>query len=137
MTTLTWRGGLHFEALPPSGSPLHMDAYPDSGGEGHGPTPLEAFLSALAACSAMDVISIMQKKQQRVTSYRVEIDGVRGPEGVFPRPYASITVRHIVSGENIDMAALQRSVQLSEEKYCAVLATLRESPAVHAECVVE
>lgn len=132
MTTVTWHGGMHFEALPPSGQSLHMDAYPDAGGENHGPTPLEAFLSALAACTAMDVISILQKKQQIITAYRIEIDGVRGPEGQFPRPYKSITVRHIVSGENVDPAAVARSVQLSEEKYCAVLATLRESPPVHA-----
>ena len=78
MVTVNWTGNMAFEADPPSGNRFVMDAYPESGGEGKGPTPLEAFMSSLAACTAMDVISILRKKRQDVTSYRIEVDGVRG-----------------------------------------------------------
>lgn len=119
-----------FEALPPSGNPFTMDAYPEVGGQGLGPTPLEAFVSAVAACSAMDVISILGKKQQKVTSYKIEIDGERGPEGVYPRGYVSLTIKHLVEGPGLDDVAVARAVQLSDEKYCSVMATIRTAPKI-------
>jgi putative redox protein len=123
--SVVWKGGMAFESTPPSGQVFTMDAYPDSGGQGLGPTPVEALLSSIAACTAMDVISILQKKQQKVTSYKIEVTWDRGPEGVWPRPITAVRVRHIFEGENIDEAAAARSIQLSDEKYCTVAATLR------------
>lgn len=128
--TVEWKGGMAFEAKGENGQILRMDAHPDHGGGDSGVSPVEALLSAAAACSAMDVISILRKKQQTVTSYRIEVSGERAPEGEWPRPFLSITIRHIVSGENLDEAAVARSVQLSDEKYCAVIATLRAAPQV-------
>lgn len=126
MVTVNWKGGMAFEAEPPSGNKFVMDAYPEVGGANLGPTPVEAMLSSLAACSAMDVLSILRKKQQKVTEYRIEVDGDRGaPEGQYPRPYSALRVRHIVTGENLDEAAVARAVALSDEKYCTVIATLR------------
>lgn len=126
-----------FEANPPSGNPIRMDAWEEDGGQQSGPTPVETLLSAIAGCSAMDVISILQKKRQVVTSYRIEVDGERGPRGVYPRPFLSITLRHIVKGENIDPAAVARAVELSDTKYCTVITTLRAAPEVKSEFVVE
>lgn len=126
-----------FEANPPSGNPIRMDAWEEDGGQQSGPTPVETLLSAIAGCSAMDVISILQKKRQVVTSYRIEVDGERGPRGVYPRPFLSITLRHIVKGENLDPAAVARAVELSDTKYCTVITTLRAAPEVKSEFVVE
>ena len=137
MVTINWKGNMEFEAHPESGNAFTMDAYPESGGHGKGPTPLEAFLSAAGACSAMDVISILAKKKQVVTGYRIEVDGERGPEGVYPRPYVTMRVRHILQGENLDPAAVQRSVELSDEKYCTVLATIRQAPKIESVWEVE
>lgn len=114
-----------------------MDSHPDFGGQNLGPSPLEALLSSIAACSAVDVVTILQKKQQKLISYRIEVEGVRAPEGIFPRPYTSLTLRHIVQGDNVDPAAVERAVQLSDEKYCSVLATLRFSPEVKSEWSIE
>ncbi|HRF60686.1 MAG TPA: OsmC family protein [Fimbriimonadaceae bacterium] len=136
MVNLTWKGGLAFEAVPPSGKTMTFDSTPD-GSEPHGASPMEALLAAIAACSAMDVISILEKKRQKVTSYRIEIEGERSPEGEWPRPFTKIEVRHIVSGESIDPDALARSVQLSDEKYCSVLATLRLGPEVGSAWAIE
>lgn len=109
-----------------------MDAYPESGGQNLGPTPMEAFIASGAACSAMDVIQILEKKRQRVKSYTIEIDGERTEEDVYPRPYVSIRVRHIVVGEGIDRDAVEQAVRLSDEKYCSVIATLRSAPTVES-----
>jgi len=113
MVEVNWKGDMVFEAIPPTGNRFTMDAYPEEGVASKGPTPVEALLSSLAACTAMDVIDILRKKRQTVTSYRIEVDGVRGPEGVYPRPFLSLTVRHIVKGENVDPAAVKRAVELT------------------------
>jgi putative redox protein len=133
MLTVEWKGGLAFEADPPSGEKFVMDAMPDVGGAGLGPTPVEALMAAVAACSGMDVLSILQKKRQQVTGYRIEVTAVRGPEGEWPRPIVSFVVRHVVSGDDLDPAAVARSVELSDTKYCSVIATLRAAPTVTSE----
>jgi putative redox protein len=137
MVTVNWVGGMAFEADPPSGNKFVMDSHVDFGGENRGPTPLEAFLASAAACSAVDVLAILKKKQQKVTGYRVEVDGERTPEGQYPRPYTSLVVRHIVQGEGIDPRAVERAVELSDEKYCTVMATLRHAPAISSEYRIE
>ena len=126
-----------FESMPESGKNFIMDASPDAGGQGLGPSPLEALVSSVAACAAMDVISILRKKQQEVSAYRIEIDGVRGPEGVYPRPYTSLNVRHFVSGTNLDPVAVARSVELSDTKYCSVVSTLRLGPEITMNWEIE
>jgi putative redox protein len=132
IVNVVWKGGLAFESNPPSGRSFVMDAYADSGGQDLGPTPMEALLSSVAACTAMDVISILKKKQQNVTGYRIEVAWDRGPEGVYPRPITAMRIKHIVEGENIDEAAVARSIQLSDEKYCTVASTLRISPKIES-----
>ncbi len=119
-----------FESQPPSGNGFTMDSHPEFGGTNLGPTPVEALLSALAACAAIDVLSILEKKKQVVTAYSIEIDGDRGPEGTWPRPFTHIRVKHIVTGDNVDPAAVARAVQLSDEKYCTVISTLRSGPEI-------
>lgn len=137
MVRVDWKDNMAFESTPESGNKFVMDAYPDSGGNNLGPTPVEAFLSGLAACSAMDVISILKKKKQVVTSYRVEVEGERTQEGVYPRPFSSITVRHILQGENLDPVAVARAVELSDTKYCTVAATVRAAPDLKSVWEIE
>lgn len=137
MVTVNWIGGVAFEAEPPSGNKFVMDSHPDYGGRDLGPSPLEALLGAVAACSAVDVVSILEKKKQKLSSYRIEIEGVRAPEGEFPRPFLSMIIRHIVKGENLDPHAVERAVELSDNKYCSVIATLRATPAISSEWKIE
>jgi putative redox protein len=129
--TVHWKGNMTFEAIPPSGDGFTMDAYPDSGGNHNGPTPIEALLSSVAACTAMDVIAILRKKRQKVTDYRIEVEATRtAGEGEYPRPITSIVVRHILEGEALDHASVERAIELSDTKYCSVVATLRILPEV-------
>ena len=137
MVTVNWVGGFAFEADPPSGNKFVMDSHDEFGGANRGPTPVEALLSSLAACSAIDVLSILQKKQQKVSGYRIEVDGERVAPGEYPRPFTSIVIRHIVVGEDIDPAAVARAVELSDQKYCSVIATLRATPEVKSEFKIE
>lgn len=126
-----WKGDSLFEATPPSGRVFRMDTHRDFGGS-QGPTPMEALLAAAAACSGIDVVDILRKKRQKVSDYRIEIEAERTDEGVYPRPFKRIVLRHVVSGENLDPAAVEQAVRLSDEKYCSVVATLRMTPNVES-----
>jgi putative redox protein len=128
--TVVWKGNRAFEADPPTGNKFIMDAYPEAGGQNLGPAPMEAFIASAAACSAIDVLMILEKKRQKVTSYRVEVEGERSTEGAYPRPYTSLTFRHILEGENLDEVAVEQAVRLSDEKYCTAIATLRSTPLI-------
>jgi putative redox protein len=86
-------------------------------------TPVELLLIALGSCTAVDVVSIMRKKREQVTDYKVEVRGERRAE--YPRKYTRMEVKHIVRGRNISEKALAQAIELSDEKYCSVAATLR------------
>jgi len=86
-------------------------------------TPMELLLIALGGCTAVDVVSILKKKRERVTGYRVEVSGARRDE--HPRAYTRMEVRHVVTGKGVSEKAVAQAVELSETKYCSVAATLR------------
>lgn len=108
------RSGRQFVARTGGGHHLLID---DKDGA-TGPKPIELVAAGLAGCTAFDVISILRKKRQRVTGYevRVEADQAADPPAVFTQ----VRIRHIVSGYEIDPAALEYAIRLSEEKYCSV-----------------
>ncbi|HEV7843628.1 MAG TPA: OsmC family protein [Pyrinomonadaceae bacterium] len=109
-----------FIGITPSGHAQVLDTNHE---RGSAPTPVELLLIALGSCTAVDVVSIMRKKRERVSDYRVEIRGLRRAE--HPRKYTRMEVRHIVRGHNISEKALVQAIELSDEKYCSVAATLR------------
>lgn len=86
------------------------------------PSPMEMLLIALGGCTGADVVSILEKKRQRVTGYNIEVRGERRAE--HPRVYTKIEVVHYVRGHGIDPKAVQHAVELSETKYCSVSAML-------------
>lgn len=91
-------------------------------------TPMELLLIALGSCTAVDVISILKKKREQVTDYRVEVRGERRAE--HPRSYTRLEVHHIVRGRNISEKAVAQAIELSETKYCSVAATLRPTAEI-------
>ena len=92
------------------------------------PTPMELLLVALGSCTAVDVVSILQKKRQEVTDYRVEVRGERKEE--HPRSFQRMKVHHIVTGRSISEQSVAQAIELSEQKYCSVAATFRPTVAI-------
>ena len=117
--------GMDFLARAPSGHELIMDTDPGAGGADRGFHPVELLLVALAGCTAMDVLSILRKKRQVITDYRVRVAGVQ--QAQHPRVYTHIVVQHIVSGPAVDPVAVARSVELSATRYCPVNAMLAQA----------
>ena len=86
-------------------------------------TPMELLLLALGGCTGVDVISILRKKRQQISDYRIEVSGERRAE--HPKAFTRLFVKHIVRGRGVSKAAVERAIELSETKYCSVAATLR------------
>jgi putative redox protein len=114
--------GMAFEGTAPSGHTIMMDTDPESGGHDEGADPKSLLLLALASCTGMDVISIMRKKRQDVTSYRINVFATEAVE--HPKIYTYILVEHVIAGHDIDPKAMARSLELSITKYCPVHALL-------------
>jgi putative redox protein len=117
--TIHYAGDDLFVAITPSGHAQTLDTRHE---RSVAATPMELLLLALGSCTAVDVISILHKKRERVTTYRVEVTGERRAE--HPRKYTSFEVRHIVSGRGVSEKAVAQAIELSETKYCSVAATL-------------
>jgi putative redox protein len=117
-----WRGDWRFDAQTGTGHEIIMDAAVADGGTEAGARPMELLLVGCAGCTAMDVVSILEKMRQGVTSYRVKITGQRQDE--HPQVFTHIVIEHIVEGE-VDEERLAHAIELSNEKYCSAQAMLR------------
>jgi putative redox protein len=91
-------------------------------------TPVELLLIALGSCTAVDVVSILRKKREQVTDYRVEVRGERRAE--HPRSFTRLEVKHILRGRKLSEKAVAQAIELSETKYCSVAATLRPAAEI-------
>ena len=123
--TIHFAGEDLFIGITPSG---HAQALDTNHERASAATPVELLLIALGSCTAVDVISILRKKRQQVTEYRVEVRGTRRAE--HPRSYSRMEVRHILRGRNISEKAVAQAIELSETKYCSVAATLRPTAEI-------
>src|SRR3954447_4157031 len=94
------------------------------------PSPMELLLIALGGCMGADVISILEKKRQRISAYEIQVRGTRRDE--HPRIYTRIEVIHPVRGDQIDERAVARAIELSETKYCSVSAMLAATAKITA-----
>ena len=109
-----------FVGFSPSGHAVTIETDHD---RNSAPSPMELLLLALGSCTGVDVISILRKKRQRVTDYRIEVRGER--RDGYPRSYKRMEVHHIVTGRNISDQSVAQAIELSEQKYCSVAGTLR------------
>lgn len=98
-------------------------------------SPMETVVVCLAACSAMDVISIAQKKRQDISRYRIHVEAIQRDE--YPQVLTRADVTHEVEGPMVEEAAIRRAIELSALKYCPVNAMLSSGATeVHHKYVV-
>jgi putative redox protein len=113
---VTWSDRLTFEGTADSGFSIPLGASPDVGGDDDGIRPMELIALGLAGCTGMDVISILLKKRQDVTAFEVRVHTERAEE--HPKVFTSVNIEYLVTGRNVDTAAVERAIELSETKYC-------------------
>jgi putative redox protein len=121
---VTWAGGMRFVGSGDTGHGILMESKLADTPQ-VASSPMEVVLMALGGCSSVDIVDIMQKMRQDLTSLEVVIKAERVKD--FPRVFTKADLEFVVGGEGLTEANLQRAVALSMEKYCSVAAILRKS----------
>jgi putative redox protein len=128
MSSLTakmhWNGGVKFEGTSAFGHKIVTDTTRQSGGEESGYKPSELVLFGLAGCTGIDVVRILEKMQQKVHSLEIEVTGHQNDD--YPKPFHTVEVKYIFTGEDLDPERIGRAIELSEGKYCLVSQTIQQ-----------
>jgi putative redox protein len=119
---VTWQQGLSFTGKADTGFEVPLGADLDVGGVNDGFRPLELMAVSLAGCTAMDVVSLLKKKQQDVTAFQVKVHADQA--GEFPKVFTHTIITYLVTGHHVDETAVVRSIELSTLKYCPAQAML-------------
>lgn len=112
-----------------SGHVVVMDGSPDAGGRNMGIRPMELLLIGLGGCANIDVLTILRKGRHAVTHCEVKLQGVRAETD--PKVFEKIQMHFIVTGKDIPSKAVERAIQLSEQKYCSAAAMLGKTATIH------
>jgi putative redox protein len=123
-STVKWVGQQKFEAVSPSGLPVAFDSDRESN---TAPGPMEMVLMALGACTATDIVIILEKKRQKVESLEVVCSGERATEP--PTVWVKMDVLFRVKGK-VDEGAVKHAIELTKEKYCSVAAMLKKTAKI-------
>jgi putative redox protein len=120
-----WTSGLQFRGTAESGPTITLDAAPEHGGGGGGPSPMETVLLALGGCTGLDVVSILTKMRAPLEGLEINIMAERAEE--HPRIFTRIALEYVFAGAGLRSEQVGRAVELSQTKYCSVSAMLRQS----------
>ncbi len=128
--TIDWlpASGMAFAAETASGHVLVMDGAADGGGRNLAPRPMETVLAGTGGCTAYDVVLILQRGRHDVRGCRVQMTSERAPTD--PKVYTKIHMHFVVTGVELDEAAVERAVRLSHEKYCSASIMLGKTAAI-------
>jgi putative redox protein len=117
---ITWFGGKQFAAVDSSKHSVVLSAQDEANSTGMKPSDM--LLVALAGCSAVDVVGILQKKRQDLSGFEINIQGEQDQDP--PWAFRRIEIEYVVSGREIKEKAVADAIRLSKDKYCSVSATV-------------
>jgi putative redox protein len=130
---LSWKKGMAFETEL-YGHKLTIDTDRSNGGQDLGPRPKSLLLVALAGCTGMDIVSILEKMRVELIDLNVKVEGELTEE--HPKQFTSLHIIYEFWGKELPMDKLEKAVSLSDERYCGVSATLKKGIPVTHEIVV-
>lgn len=122
--TIKWTSHQRFLATSPSGHSVHIDSDRDSN---TAPGPMELVLIALGACTATDILIILEKKRQKIQSLEVVCSGERAADP--PTVWKKLEILYRIRG-HVEEGAARHAINLSEEKYCSVAAMLQKTAKI-------
>ena len=122
--SVVWKGDMAFEAQIDEYKVM-MDATPAVGGKHQGPTPKPLLMASMGGCTGMDVVSLAKKMRQEVESLEIILKGTIADE--HPMKYEAIHMIFQFTGKDLDAEKLQKAVDMSQDKYCGVAATLKDT----------
>lgn len=126
--TVTWNHKMGFSGETESGHLLAMDAAPENGGDNQAPRPTELLLHAVAGCTGIDIVSILEKMRLTLTSFEMDIEGERADD--HPRRFTTISIHYRLEGD-LPEEKVRRAIALSKDKYCSVSQSLNAEIEVY------
>jgi putative redox protein len=126
LAEVTWSGENVFLGTDTSG---HTLVYDSAEGTMKGISPMRALLTSLGACTGMDVVAILHKRKQKLRSLKILLSGER-PEHGLPKPWKSIHVKYVLSGDSLETKFVEEAIRESTEKFCSVGATLQPAAKI-------
>lgn len=126
--SMRWEGGLRFGATGAFGHEIHTDGARTAGGGEQGFKPTELLLWGIAGCTGIDVVRVLEKQRQVLTSLEILVEAEQDED--YPNPFHTITVTYRASGDPLDEEKLRKAVELSEGKYCVVSQTVQRPTEV-------
>lgn len=127
---LNWESGMYFSSEV-NGHKVYVDADASVGGTNKAPRPKPLMLVALAGCTAMDVVSLLNKMKVSFSYFNIKINAELTEE--HPKIYNKIHIIYQIKGNNIDKSKVEKAVNLSQEKYCGVSAMFKKFAQVSFE----
>jgi len=123
--TLTLKEGMHFVGTTDNGLEASFDASRDHGGTGQGPSPMQMMLQSVAACSALDIVSILHKRRRTITSMAIDITAERAD--THPRVFTSMHLHYRIVSPDATNEEVRRAIELSQDQYCSASAVVKRS----------
>jgi putative redox protein len=123
----TWKNGMNFVGQNATGGTVQMGTSNEKPGVG----PMQLLLMALAGCTGMDIVSILQKKKMDLVELQVLVRGHRSRE--YPMIWTDIHMNYLIWGNNISSKGVEQAIRLSDTKYCSVGIMLRKSARITSE----
>jgi putative redox protein len=124
-TKVRWIEDVMFLAETGSGHGIVMDGAPEGGGRNMGARPMEMLLVGVGGCSSYDVVSILKKARQPVSSCEAEVTAKR--VDAVPAVFESIHLHFKVKGKGLSAKQVERAVELSADKYCSASIMLKQA----------
>ena len=125
-----WAGGISFEA-DVAGFKIPIDSDPEFGGQNKGPKPKPLMMVALAGCTGMDLVSLMNKMRVAYDSLNIIIEGDLTEE--HPKHFTKMKVIYEISGKDIDIKKVEKALELSKDKYCGVSYSYKQAMEIEYE----
>jgi putative redox protein len=123
-----WLDGVRFVASDNKGHSVVIDAPKKYGGEGSAFSSMQLLLVALGSCTGMDVVNILRKQRQNLSGFEIVVSGER--VAAYPRVYGKVHVEYKLKGKNLTDKPVRTAIQLSEDKYCSVGATISKTAKI-------
>lgn len=121
---VTYKQGMQFETDNPTGYKTLIDTSPENGGNNDGLGPKAMMLSALAGCTGLDIVFVLNKMRVEVPHFEMKVKGQLTEE--HPKTYNKVTLEYHFYGEALDKEKIEKAVKLSKDQYCGVMEMFRQ-----------
>ena len=122
---VNWVEDVMFVAESETGHSIVLDGAPESGGRNMGMRPMELMALSVGSCSSYDVVTILRKARQQITSCEAKVTAQRAD--AIPAVFQSIHLRFRIAGKNLSEKQVERAIELSAEKYCSASIMLKNA----------